>query len=212
MVTFGLTRKRIFPALVIALFVSGAFTFGFVSCLHLKSSVSPDIRQQYLLQAGDAPPEVRAAVLAALRDFQEGYIKRDPKELDSFMTRLFSKSDEVLLMGTDTGEWARGYPAVGEFIRADWLNWGDFRFAVDQSIIWSSGDVAWIASVGVVREQGLDRPLRFSAILARNGNHWLFRQLHFQWDDREPSSADLLHPRTYLKLGKWVLEYIRRLA
>ena len=101
---------------------------------------SSDLRKQYL-QAGDAPLSVRAGVLAALTDFQEGYVKRDPKELDAFMNRLFPKNDDILLLGTDAGEWARGYPAVGEFIRTDWLNWGDFKFAVDDSIVWSSGDV-----------------------------------------------------------------------
>ena len=209
---FGLTRKRIVSALTVALFVLGAFTFGFVSSLHLKSGVSSDLRKQYLLPAGDAPPSVRAGVLAALRDFQEGYVKRDPKELDSFMNRLFSKKDDILLLGTDAGEWARGYPAVGEFIRADWMNWGDFRFAVDDSVVWSSGDVAWSASVGVVHEQGMDRPLRFSAILTRNDGNWFFRQVHFQWDERDPSPADLLRPSMHLKLFSWVLQYVRHMA
>ena len=81
---------------------------------------------------------MRAGVLAALTDFQKGYVKRDPKELDAFMNRLFPKKDDILLLGTDAGEWARGYPAVGEFIRADWMNLGDFRFAVDDSVVWSS--------------------------------------------------------------------------
>jgi SnoaL-like domain len=205
-VAFGLTRKRIFSALTIALFLLGAFTFGFVLSLHLKSAVSSDLRQQYLLQGGDAPLSVRAGVLAALRDFQDGYVKRDPKELDAFMNRLFSKNDDILVLGTNAGEWTRGYPAVGEFIRADWLYWGDFRFAVDASIVWSSGDVAWIASTGAVHKHGSDRPLRFSAILTRHDNRWLFRQVHFQWDYRDPSPADLLRPSTDLKLVKWGLQ------
>lgn len=207
--TFGLIRKRVVWALAIALLILGAFIFGFVSCLNLKSTVSHDLRQQYLLQAGNAPLPVREGVLAALRDFQEGYVKRDPKELNSFMNRLFPKSDDVLLLGTDADEWVRGYPAVGDFIRADWVNWGDFRFAVNDSIVWSSGDVAWIASVGAVRENGSDRPLRFSAILTRNGSNWLFRQVHFQWDDRDPGLADLLHPGVQLKLFKLMLERVR---
>lgn len=208
---FGLTRKRILSALTIAVFVLGTFTFGFVSSLHLKSAVSSDLRKQYL-QAGDAPLSVRAGVLAALTDFQEGYVKRDPKELDAFMNRLFPKNDDILLLGTDAGEWARGYPAVGEFIRTDWLNWGDFRFAVDDTIVWSSGDVAWIASIGAVHEHGSDRPLRFSAILTRHGNRWLFRQVHFQWDDRDPSPADLLRPSTHLKLLSWLLQSTRHIS
>lgn len=208
---FGLTRKRIFSALTIAVFVLGAFTFGFVSSLHLKSAVSGDLRK-HLLPAGDAPLPVRAGVLAALRDFQEGYVKRDPKELDAFMNRLFSKNDDILVLGTNAGEWARGYPAVGEFIRRDWLNWGDFRFAVDDSIVWSSGDVAWMASIGALHKNGSDRPLRLSAILTRHGNRWLFRQLQFQWEHRNPSPADLLRPSTDLELVKWVLQLTRHMA
>ena len=209
---FGLTGKRIFSALAIALLLLGAFLFGFVSSHHLKGSISSDLRRQYQLQAGDAPASVRAGVLVALKDFQQGYVKRDPKELDAFMNRLFPRSDNVVLLGTDAGEWVRGYSAVAKFIRADWLNWGDFRFAVDDSIICSSGDVAWIASVGVLHEHGVDRPLRFSAILTRNGSNWVFRQVHFQWDARDAGVADLLRPRTQLRLFRWVFQYIRRIT
>ncbi len=171
-----------------------------------------ELRQQYLLPAGDAPPSVRAGVLDALKDFQEGYVKRDPNDLNAFMNRLFPKNGDILFLGTDAGDWARGYPAVAESIREDWLTWGDFRFAVDDSIIWSSGDVAWVVSVGVLHAPGSDRPVRYSAILTRNGNSWRFRQVHFQWDDRDPGVTDLLRPRTPLKLFRWVLEYMRAMA
>jgi len=147
-----------------------------------------------------------------LRAFQEGYIRRDPKELDSFMNRLFPANDDILLLGTDADEWVRGYSAVAEFIRADWLKWGDFRFAVDDSIVWSTGDVAWIASVGVVHGGRADRPLRFSAILTRQGRNWVFRQVHFQWDDRDPRSSDILRASTYLKLFRMMLQHLRGTA
>jgi SnoaL-like domain len=205
-VRFGFNGRRLLTALTIVLLVLGAFIFGFVSSLHLKSFEPQDVRKQYLLPAGDAPAAIRAGVQAALREFQEGYVKRNPKELDSFMNRLFAKDDDVLLLGTDSGEWTRGYSAVATFIKTDWLEWGDFRFAVDDSLVWSSGNVAWIASVGTVHEHGSDRPVRFSAILTRNGEAWLFRQVHFQWDDRDASSADLFHLTTHLRLAKWVLQ------
>ncbi len=195
-----LNRKRIQFALAAVLLVFGAFASGFVACLHLKSAPSSEARKLYLQQAGDAPPLVRAGVLTALRAFQDGYIKRDPKDLDSFMSRLFQKSDDILILGTDGGEWVRGYPAAAKFIRADWLGWGDFRFAVDDSIISGSGDVVWIASIGAVHFKGGARPVRFSAILTRDGSNWLFREASFQWDDRDPSPADILRPKTYLTL------------
>ncbi len=199
-VTDKLNRKRVYSTLAAVLLVFGGFTSGFISCLHLKSAASSDARHQYLRQTGNAPTAVRAEVLTALRAFQDGYIKRDPKDLDSFMSRLFQKNNDVLILGADAGEWVRGYPAATSFIRKDWLGWGDFRFSVDDSLIWSSGDVAWVASVGAVHSKGGDRPLRFSAVLTRDGSNWFFKELSFQWDDRDPSPAVVLYPNTYIRL------------
>jgi len=207
----ALSRNRILCAVVILL-VCSSFAFGFFSSKQMKRSPSSDVRQQYLLQAGDAPPAVRAEVLATLRIFQEGYLKRDPGALDSFMARLFSENDDVLLLGTDAHEWIRGYRAVREFIRGDWLYWGDFRIAVGDSIIWSSGDVAWTASIGVVHSQGLERPIRFSAIMVRNGDSWRMRNLVFQWDERDPGLSDLLDPSTHIKLLGGMFRKVRDVA
>lgn len=200
---------RIFSVLAAALLLFGGFASGFISCLHLKSAASEEIRTEYLHHAGNAPPMVRSGVLTTLRAFQDGYIKRDTKLLDPFMSRLIAKNDDVLILGTDAGEWVRGHAATAEFIKADWESWGDFRFAVNDSIICSSGDVAWIASFGEVHFKGLDRPVRFSGVLTRDGDNWLFQEMHFQWDDRGPSSSDILHPKTYLKLVELA---IRRIA
>jgi hypothetical protein len=202
------TRSKILCVLVVASLTAGSFGFGFVACLHLKRAGSDDLRQRYLLKTGDAPPSVRAEVVAVLRAFQEGYIKRDPKELDSFMDHLFPANDDILLLGTDADEWVRGNRAVGEFIKSDWAKWGDFRFAADDSIVWSSGEVAWIASVGVVKGKLADRPLRFSAILTRQGGKWLFRQLQFQWDDRDPRPSDVFRASTYLRLVRLALRHV----
>src|ERR1700722_11146351 len=199
-VTFRLNRVKVYSALPAVLLVFGGFASGFVSCLHLKSAASRDARQRYLQQPGNASLAVRAGVLTALRAFQDGYIKRDPKDLDSFMSRLFQKNNDVLILGTDAGEWVRGYPAATNFIRKDWLGWGDFRFAADDSVIWSSGDVAWIASVGAVHSKGGDRPLRFSAVLTRDGSNWFSKELSFQWDDSDPSPEAVLYPNTYMRL------------
>jgi len=204
-VGLGSNRKKIFPVLVAALLVLGSFASGFISCLHLKRSTSSEARRQYLQQTGDAPPQVRSEVLTTLHAFQDGYIKRNPKNIDAFMSQLFVKNGDVLIQGTDAGEWARGYPAVTDLIRTDWEQWGDFRFNADDSVIWSSGDVAWIATVGVVHYKRSDRPLRFSAVLTRRGNNWVFREMHFQWDDCDATSNEVLHPGTYLRLVRLAL-------
>lgn len=211
-VIFRLTRKRVLSALAVALLTFGGFAFGFVSSLHLKHSTPTGLNHQYLLQAGDAPPPVRGEVLVSLRAFQEGYIKRDPRELDSFMRRLFPENDDILIMGTDSDEWVRGYGAVARFIKDDWQYWGDFRFEVDDSIVWAHGDVAWIVSEGVSHGQRSDRPVRFSAILTRNGHNWLFRQVQFQLDEREPRPSDLFRLSTHHELGMWFLKRIADLT
>jgi hypothetical protein len=210
-VTLRLSLSRILFGLSALLLAFGFFILGFTSSRHLKAQRS-DVRKTYLAQSGNANPAERSSVLAALTEFQEGYVKRNPQDLDAFMDRLFLKGDDVLLMGTDSGEWRRGYSAVAEFIKTDWTSWGDFRFAVDDSIVWCSGDVAWIVSIGTLRESGSERPLRFSAILTRRGNDWRFRQLHFQWDDSAPDDISLLHPRSYITLFKRILQSVRGTA
>jgi len=210
-VTFEMTRKRSLAVLATILLALGIFALGFVSCLHLKQSAYSENRERQLLPAGDATPEARAGVLASLRAFQAGYVKRNPADIDSFMKELFPKDGHILILGTEggSGEWVRGYPAATDFIRTDWQEWGDVRLNVDNPLIWSSGDVAWLATVGAVRSDGGGRPLRLTAVLMRDGDTWRFRQLHFQWDDSDPSAEDILRPKTYLRLFRAA---IRRLA
>lgn len=179
-VTIVLTRRQIVAALVAAVLMVGGVALGLKAYLHAKASVHTD---QYLRTPGDAPEPVQVEVRAALRDFQNGYIQRDPKNLDAFMGRLFEKDSDILIIGVNPSEWIRGYAAASDFIRADWVYWGDFRFAIDDAMICSSGDVAWVASVGTVRTKGGDRPVRFTAILTRKGDRWFFRQAHFQWEN-----------------------------
>lgn len=125
------------------------------------------------------------------------------------MERLFPRTDEVLFLGTDSAEWIRGYQAIANFIRTDWQQWGDFRFAVEDSVIWCSGNVAWIASVGSVRSARSDRPVRFSAVLTQEGGRWLFRQVHFQWDERDPNPSDLVNPATHARIVRLLFDYLR---
>jgi hypothetical protein len=191
-VTLEVTRKRVLAALAAVLFVLCGFALFFGFLLRRSAVAQPDFHAQVLRQRGNAPPAVQAGVLAALRDFQDGYVHRDPRILDAFMGRLFEKNDDVLILGTGRSEWSRGYGAATEFIRRDWTMWGDFRFAVDDSIVSSYGDVAWVATIGTVHFRRSDRQVRFSAVLTRHGDKWLFRQMQFQYEDRPVTAANLL--------------------
>jgi len=210
MEALGLLCKRALFASAAGLLLLGGFAFGFVSCLHLRNVTSTEAQTRQLLVTGDAPPKVREGVLTSLRAFQEGYVKRDSNNLESFMSRLFAKDGDVLMLGTEGGasEWVRGNSATAQFIQSDWQGWGDFTFNVDDCVIWSSGDVAWVASVGKVSTKTSVRPVRFTAILMREGSRWVFRQLQFQWDDKEPGATDILRPKTYLQLVQLALRKV----
>ncbi len=190
--TIELTRKRICSVLVAGMLGLGGIVFCSAAYWHRNNAADRDLLAQNLRQAGDAPAAVQQGVRVALHAFQEGYSRRDPKDLNAFMSRLFVQSDDILILGTDRSEWVRGYPAAAEFIKADWMGWGDFRFGVDDAIICSVGDVAWVASVGTVHTSAGDRPVRFSAILTRHGNDWHFRQVHFQWEGHPAGPATML--------------------
>ena len=92
-----------------------------------------------ILEKGDAPAPVRAEVLQALRRFQDGYIRRDPAQLEGFMRGLFPEGAPVVVLGTNSSEWVGGYRAVSRFIRSDWLNWGDVRLKVEDAVVSSQG-------------------------------------------------------------------------
>lgn len=197
-------RTRLWPAAAIGtLLLVAGFLIGVVSSRHAKTTVLETSRSQYLSQKGDASDPDRAGVLRALQEFQDGYSARDHRRLDSFMSDLFPDNDDILLLGTDAREWIRGREPVRQFIRSDWEGWGDFTFDVNHTIVWSSGNVAWIASVGHVRASRSNRPVRFSAVLARDDRSWRFRQIQFQWDEQDPELSDLAHPETMAKLFSW---------
>jgi len=166
------------------------FVGGWVGSRRLGISNRGGQNQPRPSGGGDAPGDVRANVLQSLRDFQAGYSKRDPSQLGRFMSDLFPEDDDILICGTDPGEWIQGRESAQKFIGGDWAGWGDVRLAVDDAEISASGDVAWIATTGTVS----NRPIRFTAVLRRTKDRWLFRQIQFQWDSGTVRLFDLLRP------------------
>ena len=195
--TLEISRRRALSALAAVVVGIGAAVLIAFTVLHPHvdagaGNLANIFHGDVLRQGGSAPADVQAGVRATLRDFQDGYVHRDPKTLDAFMSRLFENNDDVLMLGTGPSEWSRGFPAATEFVRRDWAYCGDFRFAVDETIVSSSGDVAWIATMGTVHYKKYDRPVRLSAVLTRHGDRWLFRQMQFQYEDSGATAAGLL--------------------
>jgi hypothetical protein len=167
------------------------FVVGWRASRRLTVSANTETQQSYLREKGDASSSIRAEVLTSLREFQDGYSKRDPQQLDVFMQRLFPKDQDTRVIGTDANEWRTGYDSIAQFIRDDWLEWEDVQLSLDDSVISSSGDSAWLATTGKIISQHSTRSIRFTAVLTRRDRRWLFRQIQFQWDERLLRFRDL---------------------
>jgi hypothetical protein len=149
---------------------------------------------------GDAPAPLRTQVLEALAELQQGYTRRDLKQLPDWMHHLFAPDLDVIALGTGATEWVSSYDQVEQFFWGDWANWGNVRLAVDSARVSASGNVAWVATTGVVSFPRGSRPLRFTAVMSRSTDHWVFRQIQFQWDDPTVQFSDLLRPGNFRRL------------
>jgi hypothetical protein len=123
----------------------------------------------YVFSTGNASESVRAEILEQLQKFQDGYTRRDIDQVDPFMEQLFSQ-ENALVLGTMPDEIYIGYDDISDLIFSDWNAWGDVTFIMDTAHISTSGNVAWIATIGFV-EFDLSRflvlPLRLSAVMVK---------------------------------------------
>jgi hypothetical protein len=133
---------------------------------------------------GNAPDSIRNGILLQLHKFQDGYSKRDLKQVEPFMQSLYSK-DNILIIGTMPREIFVGYDQATELVKSDWESWGDCRFAIDSASISSSGNTAWFAFRGYVKfdlSPFLVLPLRLTGVMVNEAGIWKFRQQQFQFD------------------------------
>jgi hypothetical protein len=152
---------------------------------------------------GDAPDGVRSEVLKTLREFQEGYTRRDVSAIDSFVQKLFPRGKDSMVLGTDAGEWNRGSEAIADFIRKDWQGWGDVQLDVEAAALSSAGDVAWLVTTGDVTFGRVPRAIRFTATLVKGDSRWLFRQVQFQWENEAGLSLrEIVKPSNFRRL-RW---------
>jgi hypothetical protein len=86
-VTIGLKPRWVVCLLAVPMAGIAGFVCGFSADKQLRRSPDAATRQQYLAPAGDASQLVQQQVLLSLQAFQEGYVRRNPAELDAFMSR-----------------------------------------------------------------------------------------------------------------------------
>ncbi len=125
-----------------------------------------------------ANTETEAAVMDALRRFNEAYEKKD---VDGALALLAPDPDGVFI-GTGADEKRVGLAEARAQFERD--------FAQSEVVFWElgwhsvseAGPVAWLAVDSIIRvkfngrEIGL--PIRLTAVLEKRGDRWLFVQLH----------------------------------
>ena len=87
-----------------------------------------------------------------LQAFQDGYIRRDIGEVDSFMA-LFTTDVEVIgTNGVKPGldEWYMDRASARELVAGDWQGWGDLCLDLDSMSVHSRGEVGWVAASATV--------------------------------------------------------------
>lgn len=186
----------------VLLAVAAIFAAGYFTCLKTRHTTPAADTARMMQPAGDAPAEVRAGVQGTLNLLEQAYLRRDPNQIDALMDAAFAPEADVLTLGAEglPYEWVRGPAEVRNFIQRDWQVWGLFRFDPTKAMVWSSGNVAWVATLGEVEFQGGSRQIRFTAVLEKRGEKWVFRQMQFQWNDGAATAGDLMRLGTYFKL------------
>lgn len=94
----------------------------------------------------------KTAIKNLLSIFKEGYQRRNINEVETFVANTFYNTDDVVIIGTGTGELEIGYNQIIELIKEDWLYWGAVDFDIDQAYIDCSKDVAWFYLPGTLSQ------------------------------------------------------------
>jgi len=104
-------------------------------------------------------------VREVLRQFQNGYTKRDIKNIDYFVEELFIISDDTYILGTGTGELFLGIEQVKTLLKNDWEYWGDVNIDLENIHIDIENEVAWFAAAGTVKYTFQDTVERYDNYL-----------------------------------------------
>jgi hypothetical protein len=138
----------------------------------------------FLFSGGNVPDSLREEIIVQLDKFQDGYTNRDTTQLKPFMEQLFSQ-DNCLVLGTMPNEILIGRKRVSRLVWSDWKSWGDCTFLMHNAHISTSGNVAWISTIGYVKfdlSRFLILPLRLSAVMVNEDQTWKFQYMQFQFD------------------------------
>jgi hypothetical protein len=140
-----------------------------------------DLQKNLLKEKGNAWGK-RDEIIAVLQKFQSAYAKRDSVNIDDFMEELFVEDNQILILGTEPGEWYAGYEKARNLILSDWQKWGTLSIVIQDAYIVVNGNISWFATIGRVGWPDHNLPIRVTGILVNSDNKWKISKLQFQWD------------------------------
>jgi hypothetical protein len=127
--------------------------------------------------AGDDTAGARAEVLSAVDRLGDLVWARDARIIEEF-----ADHPEVLLVGSEDGEIARGRGEIGALIAGLFDLPVRLRWEWHRRDVSVARDIAWVFADGeaVVASEGEEkrRPYRLSGVLQRISGHWRWRQFH----------------------------------
>lgn len=125
----------------------------------------------------DSEVEIRSQIGEVLQRFNDLVSTRNPQVLGEF-----APGDDILLIGSDAGEVARGSQEVSAFFTRIFSRDSTFSWEWDRIDISHAGNLAWLFVEGrVVISDGNEQrklPYRMSGVLEHQGERWLWRQYH----------------------------------
>jgi ketosteroid isomerase-like protein len=102
---------------------------------------------------------------------------KDPQVLAEFVP-----GDDVLLIGSDYGEIAKGRQPLEAFFARIFAREVTFSWEWERIEASQAGDLAWFFAEGQVvlstTQEQRKSPYRVSGVLERHGERWLWRQYH----------------------------------
>ena len=121
--------------------------------------------------------EIRSQVREVLTRFNGLVSTKNPQVLAEF-----APGDEILLIGSDAGEVARGRREVQAFFERIFASELSFSWEWDRLDVSQAGELAWFFAEGLVilttAHEQRKAPYRISGVLERHGERWLWRQYH----------------------------------
>lgn len=121
--------------------------------------------------------QLRVQIWEILKRFGELVSTRNMQLINEF-----TKGDDILLVGSEAGEVARGRNEIEAFFVRIFAREETFSWEWDRVNLAHSGDLAWFFAEGRVvistAKEQKKTPYRISGVLERRAHRWLWKQYH----------------------------------